>query len=672
MKKLLLSAFGLSLGMTAFAQLPVNQSTENRHAILEEFTGIYCGYCPDGHAIGNTLTTNNPGTFHKIHIHAGGYANPSGNDPDFRTTEGTAIDNAGAPSGYPNGGINRGNGTGWSMGRGSWTSSSNTVMGQSSYVNVAVEGTVNSSTRQLVVDAEVYYTGSAPSGTQYLTVALLQNGMGGTQTDYGNYNPSGWKCPGTVYNHGHVLRMLVNTGSTNGDAVNTGTAGVVSKQYTVTLPATIGGEDLELGSLELVAFITEGSNLTTPIVSGNEGPVVVTGTSAADMSASDNHTAPAGLCDNQFTPMVTVTNNSSSSITGVDVTYYLNGTPTTVNLPSQTIAAGGTYNHSFTQTTLNSGSNEIYYEVTLTDAGFDDMSALNNTSCPDFINVMPTGTFGTQHSEGYESMSLGDDTPANAILIEPNDIRAYVVNQGVSGTVTWPIGGYGNSANSYRYDFWAINSGEYSEIVWEKLDFSGSGSYSMSFDVSYKQYNGSNDRIEVYASTDCGQNWAQVFFEQGSTLASGNAPNNSARHYPANGGGDWHTKTINLSTYNGQPEVMIRIKGTSAGGNSAYVDNINISTSVGIDEVVTENSVDIYPNPTNDVSTISFTLNETALVSLDVYNAMGSLVFKKGTESMNSGIQKIAFDGTELPSGMYFVNLTVGNKVITKKVSILK
>jgi len=57
---------------------------------------------------------------------------------------------------------------------------------------------------------------------------------------------------------------------------------------------------------------------------------------------------------------------------------------------------------------------------------------------------------------------------------------------------------------------------------------------------------------------------------------------------------------------------------------------------------------------------------------MKVMNSIGEIVHAEATTTMNTGIQKMNFDGTELPSGVYFVNLTIGDQVISKKVSILK
>jgi hypothetical protein len=97
-----------------------------------------------------------------------------------------------------------------------------------------------------------------------------------------------------------------------------------------------------------------------------------------------------------------------------------------------------------------------------------------------------------------------------------------------------------------------------------------------------------------------------------------------------------------------------------------------LTSSVGINDVINANTFTIYPNPTSSVSTITFTLSESSSVSMNVINSIGELVHSETTTTMNTGIQKINFDGTELPNGVYFVNLTIGDQVISKKVSILK
>ena len=163
MKKILLSVFVLGTFLSS-AQTFVSTTPENRNVVLEEFTGIYCGYCPDGHLLGQQLHDNNPGQVVLINIHTGSYANPSGNDPNYQTNFGSAIASQAGIAGYPAGTINRHAFSNWSqqggtaMSRGDWDDASADVFPLASPVNVAAISTVDIATGVLTVDVEMYYT----------------------------------------------------------------------------------------------------------------------------------------------------------------------------------------------------------------------------------------------------------------------------------------------------------------------------------------------------------------------------------------------------------------------------------------------------------------------------------------------------------------------------------
>ena len=60
------------------AQTFVSTIAENKNVVLEEFTGISCTYCPDGHRIAKDIFNQNPNDVVLINIHTGSFATPQG------------------------------------------------------------------------------------------------------------------------------------------------------------------------------------------------------------------------------------------------------------------------------------------------------------------------------------------------------------------------------------------------------------------------------------------------------------------------------------------------------------------------------------------------------------------------------------------------------------------
>lgn len=83
-----------------------------------------------------------------------------------------------------------------------------------------------------------------------------------------------------------------------------------------------------------------------------------------------------------------------------------------------------------------------------------------------------------------------------------------------------------------------------------------------------------------------------------------------------------------------------------------------------------------YPNPFNPQTTISFDLPEAASVRINVYDINGQLVRKLVDEKYHAGTHRITFEGTNLASGVYFLNSLMnsasGKKMFTKKIILLK
>jgi hypothetical protein len=89
-----------------------------------------------------------------------------------------------------------------------------------------------------------------------------------------------------------------------------------------------------------------------------------------------------------------------------------------------------------------------------------------------------------------------------------------------------------------------------------------------------------------------------------------------------------------------------------------------------IETVSTESSFNIFPNPFEDFTNVNFTLNSTENVELNLYDITGKVIYNIKSGEMNAGSHSIKIDAGDLKPGIYFVSLKIGDKLLSKKVSI--
>ncbi|MAE09467.1 MAG: hypothetical protein CL661_12035 [Bacteroidetes bacterium] len=311
---LLITMFSASV----FAQVIVGTDPENKNVVLEEFTGIHCVFCPDGHAIAQAIQNANPDDVVIMNIHEGSYAVPSGNEPDFRTQWGSAIAGQSGLLGYPAGTVNRHLFPGWSQGSGTamsrnrWSGASNQILAQPSYLNVGVVATVVTSTRQLIVEVEVYYTDDSPFSTNYLTVAIMQNNILGPQTGGG----MGWN-----YVHMHMLRHML-AGQWGVEISETTEGSLYSQTFAYEIPDDYNDVDVILENLEIVAYVSETHQ---EVISGNNaGDITMIESNDYD-AAIVSVNIPQSACSDEVIPVVTLKNYGEIDLTSLEFVYSLNG-----------------------------------------------------------------------------------------------------------------------------------------------------------------------------------------------------------------------------------------------------------------------------------------------------------------------------------------------------------
>ncbi|WP_276132689.1 Omp28-related outer membrane protein [Polluticoccus soli] len=264
MKKLLLA-------LAVLPAMAVNAQTVKK-VVIEDYTGVKCGYCPDGAVKIEGIESANPENTIPIAIHTGSYTNASS---PLRTAAGDAINTMVKPYGYPAGAVDRkmyppaqdADWTGISMNRGAWPNAFNVRKALTAPVSISFTNMVRLNDTAYEADVNVKFTTAPTAGIPVkLQVYVIEDSIeaknygGGTQNDLRqtNYLSSIGSDPLTGWFHNRVLRKALggNWGysdawPTSGPVVNT----VYTKHIAFTTKKGAAPTGWNNKNMHVVAFV---------------------------------------------------------------------------------------------------------------------------------------------------------------------------------------------------------------------------------------------------------------------------------------------------------------------------------------------------------------------------------------------------------------------------------
>jgi hypothetical protein len=216
------------------------------------------------------------------------------------------------------------------------------------------------------------------------------------------------------------------------------------------------------------------------------------------------------------------------------------------------------------------------------------------------------------------------------------------------------IGGYSNSSKSAKFDNYNIDSqGSLDDLIFNIDGAQLVNQPLLTFDVAYCRWGaGYSDSLYVGVSTDCGASYQYVYYRGGENLAT--APDNQSEFAPTST--EWRTDTVNLATWAGQNNVQVAFRNKGDWGNIVYLDNINLGSSVGINEEQNTQAPSVYPNPLRAGGIIN--IKNLPKSSLSLFDGKGKRVWEAKAEN--------EFQGTlpsTLSAGWYLLHIE-GEKTI--------
>ncbi len=192
---------------------------------------------------------------------------------------------------------------------------------------------------------------------------------------------------------------------------------------------------------------------------------------------------------------------------------------------------------------------------------------------------------------------------------------------------------------------------------------------------------------KIKRTVDKGANWQTVLTTEdydfhdvaisseriGLTYAGGINTQDTLKLFKSNDGGD-HWKSIQSNTIDGVNITAITVQEQSdreivyLGTNMGVYRYVNTLTSFSDpketpDRYLLEQN---YPNPFNPTTNIRFSLPKSGKVQLTVYNTLGQHVKTLLDQRMRAGMHSVKFNGSEIPSGIYFYQMKVQSGEISK------
>ena len=240
-----------SVSDTTYIESPV-QTPEAKHVVIEEFTGVRCPNCPQGHQIINAIKTANPGkviavSFHPINSLGAPYPFSA---HDFRSQKSQSLfDYLGQIGLEPAAGIDRTVFSGETkilLDKSKWTSQVANQLANTPKANIDLKTSYNSTSRELTMVVEIHYT-QAVSEENKVTVLLAESDIVTAQLDGSVID--------TFYTHKDIVREFIS--ETQGDIISATLepGRVVRKVYKKVLDAGWKEDDMYL-----VAYLHEFQN----------------------------------------------------------------------------------------------------------------------------------------------------------------------------------------------------------------------------------------------------------------------------------------------------------------------------------------------------------------------------------------------------------------------------
>ncbi len=603
-----------------------------RLVLVEEFTGETCGPCATYNPAFNATMENFPGTVislkYQNNIPSAGPNFYAYNTADIANRT-TYYANNYSPHGFIDGNY--------------WNGNVASVTGSQFVARTAVPSPFSIEVSHSFSPAkDIISVHAVITATQAVSGTTLK-----ARIAVAERNVYGYTSPNGESEYSHVMRKLLPDG--NGVALPAtwaiGDSIALDYSWTITVPTNPAIDMPIWAMLEGIVWVQEDG--TKEIMQAGHSPAVV----QLDPAITSYSGVDAVTCATTVAPVINITNNEATTVTSMDIEYYLDAQPANTYNWTGSLPQGGNAVVNLPGVSVSPGVHVVNANI-VTANGAPEPIISNNSISITTGQPLPASNVFTQ------AFTPTTFPPADWINLNPDQ------NAGWSRSSASTPSGTGSAKIDF-YNSIATSVDQMYPLV--PADLTGAIAATLTFSVAHQRYSTAyTDRIDILASTDCGQTWNTIWTKSGATLATVATFNTNAFTPTST---QWRAESIDLAGYLNMPTVLFSFKAISGYGNNAYIDNINLNILTGINEKVNNDLFSVYPVPSTGFVTLNLATVSTPEIMVSVSSVDGKMV--KESSLMNSG-KEVSLDLTELADGSYFVRITAGNETSVKKVVIKK
>lgn len=433
---------------------------------------------------------------------------------------------------------------------------------------------------------------------------------------------------------------------------------------------------------------------------GPDGSIAICGyTNSVDLDVQGNHggndfwvvrlldgcDVSSGFTSTITGDSVSFTNNSFNALSFF-WTFGDGGTSTEIN-PSHVYAvAGATYNVCLIATSLCAADTfcaDVIIDCPPLNAGFGSVIDSQTVSFTDFSDSATSWmwTFGDGDTSTLQNpvhlyTSFGT---FEVCLIVTNSCSSDTICQSIE--IVCPIvgSGFDYAVNGLSVSFsdlstgatsweWSFGDGSFSNFQNPGHNYAAPGTYTACLIASNEC---SSDTLCTEITVDCAPLNAAFSLQQDNNVVTFSDESGTATSWQwtfGDGGTSNLQNPVYTYTANGVYNVCLIASDTCSSDTTC--DSVTV-IGVGMNDVhMQASSFSVYPNPFNDVATISFNIGSASFVTITLNDLRGRLMTTLLNENLAEGKHTLAISKKNLPAGIYLVRFKEGSLSIVRRLVI--